>query len=102
MSEIATPLVFQLGTGAVVGFVVGYAIKKVAKLIVVLIGIFLLALVYLSSQSILKVNYDKLIEVVSGWLGGAGQAVGWLTSIVAVLPFAGSFMAGFFLGFKMG
>lgn len=102
MSEIATPLVFQLGTGAIGGFVVGYAIKKVAKLIVVLIGIFLLALVYLSSQSILTVNYDKLFDAVSDGLGGAGSAVGWLTPIIAHLPFAGSFLAGFFFGFKMG
>lgn len=102
MSEIATPLVFQLGTGAVGGFVVGYAIKKVAKLIVVLIGICLLALIYLSSQGILAVNYGKLFDAVSGWLGGAGEAVGWLTPIIAHLPFAGSFLVGFFLGFKMG
>lgn len=102
MSEIATPLVFQLGTGAVGGFVVGYAIKKVAKLIVVLIGILLLALIYLSSQGILTVNYGELDKAVRGWLGGAGQAVGWLTPIIAHLPFAGSFLVGFFLGFKMG
>ena len=102
MSEIATPLVFQLGTGAVGGFVVGYAIKKVAKLIVVLIGVFLLALVYLSSQGILYVNYDKLFDAVSGGLGGAESAVGWLTPIIAHLPFAGSFLAGFFFGFKLG
>ncbi len=102
MSEIVTPLVFQLGAGAVGGFVVGYAIKKVAKLIVVLIGVFLLALVYLSSQGILYVNYDKLFDAVSGGLGGAGSAVGWLTPIIAHLPFAGSFFVGFFLGFKLG
>ncbi len=102
MSEIATPLVFQLGTGAIGGFVVGYAIKKVAKLIVVLIGIFLLALIYLSSQGILYVNYDKLSDAVSGWLGGTGQAVNWLTPIIAHLPFAGTFLVGFFLGFKLG
>lgn len=42
MSEIATPLVFQLGAGAIGGFVVGYAIKKVAKLIVVSLEFFFL------------------------------------------------------------
>jgi uncharacterized membrane protein (Fun14 family) len=102
MSEIVTPLVFQLGAGGVGGFVVGYAIKKIAKLIVVLIGILLLGLIYLSSQGILEVNYSKLFDAIQGWLGGAGQAVGWLTPIIAHLPFAGSFMVGFFLGFKMG
>ena len=102
MSEIATPLMFQLGTGAIGGFVVGYAIKKVAKLIVVLIGIFLLALVYLSSQGILEVNYGKLNTAVGDWLRNAGMAAGLLTPIIAHLPFAGSFTAGLFLGFKMG
>jgi len=102
MDGIVTPLVFQLGTGGIGGFVVGYAIKKIAKLIVVLIGIFLLALIYLSSQGILSVNYEKLSEAVSRWLGGAGEAVAWLTPIIAHLPFAGSFLVGFFLGFKLG
>jgi uncharacterized membrane protein (Fun14 family) len=102
MSEIATPLVFQLGTGAVGGFLVGYAIKKVAKLIAVLIGVFFLVLIYLSWRGILAVNYEKLREAVSGWLGAAEQTVGWLTPIIAHLPFAGSFLVGFFLGFKMG
>jgi uncharacterized membrane protein (Fun14 family) len=102
MSEIASPLVFQLGTGAIGGFVVGYAVKKIAKLIAILIGIFILALIYLSSQGILAVNYERLSTAVSGWLRGAGEAFGWLTPLVAHLPFAGSFLIGFFLGFKMG
>lgn len=102
MDGIVTPLVFQLGTGAIGGFVVGYAIKKVAKLIVILIGIFLLALIYLSSQDIVSVNYGKLFDAVSGLLGGAGEAFGWLTSIISYLPFAGSFLAGFLFGFKLG
>lgn len=102
MSGIASPLVFQLGTGAIGGFVVGYTIKKLAKLIVIMIGIFLLALIYLSSANILTVNYGELDKAVREWLGGAGQAVGWLTPIIAHLPFAGSFLVGFFLGFKMG
>jgi uncharacterized membrane protein (Fun14 family) len=102
MSEIVSPLVFQLGTGAIGGFVVGYAIKKLAKLIAILIGVFILALIYLSSQGILDVNYGKLSKAVSGWLQRAGEALAWLTPIVAHLPFAGSFLVGFFLGFKMG
>jgi uncharacterized membrane protein (Fun14 family) len=36
MSEIVSPLVFQLGTGGVGGFIVGFALKKLSKLILFL------------------------------------------------------------------
>jgi uncharacterized membrane protein (Fun14 family) len=32
LSEILTPVVYELGLGAVGGFVVGFALKKIAKL----------------------------------------------------------------------
>jgi uncharacterized membrane protein (Fun14 family) len=44
MSEIITPVVWQLGLGAVGGFVVGFALKKITKVFIVIIGEFVLAL----------------------------------------------------------
>jgi uncharacterized membrane protein (Fun14 family) len=35
MSEVISPLVFQLGLGGIGGFVVGYALKKLSKLILI-------------------------------------------------------------------
>lgn len=102
MSEIVTPIVYQLGIGAVGGFIVGYALKKVTKIIAVVVGLFILALIVLGASGILMVNYGKLFEAVSGLFGESGQALGWLTAIVAHLPFAGSFMVGVFLGWKIG
>ncbi|MEM2117898.1 MAG: FUN14 domain-containing protein [Candidatus Bathyarchaeia archaeon] len=102
MGELVTPLVYQLGIGAVGGFICGYAIKKISKLIVILIGVFLIALVYLSTQGIININYSALWDAVAGWLGGAQQAASWLVGILSILPFIGSFAVGFLLGFKLG
>lgn len=102
MSELVTPLVYQLGIGAIGGFICGYAIKKISKLIVILIGVFLIALIYLSTQGIININYSALWDAVTGWLGGAQQAASWLVGVISVLPFVGSFAVGFLLGFKLG
>lgn len=102
MSEIVSPLVFQLGLGAVGGFVVGFALKKLAKLFIVLIGIFIIALLYLGTSGVISINYSALWSTIAGWLGGAAQAAGWLVGLVSLLPFVGSFVVGFFLGLKIG
>jgi len=102
MSEIVSPLVFQLGLGGVGGFVVGFALKKLAKLFIVLIGIFVIALLYLGTSGIISINYSALWSTIAGWLGGAAQAAGWLVGLVSLLPFVGSFLVGFLLGLKIG
>lgn len=102
MSEIITPLVYQLGLGAVGGFILGFALKKIAKIFIVVIGIFILALLYLGVGNIIGINYGALSNAIGGWLGTAGQAASWIVGLISLLPFIGSFMMGFFLGFKLG
>jgi uncharacterized membrane protein (Fun14 family) len=102
MSEILSPLVYQFGIGGIGGFIVGYAIKKISKLVVVLIGLFIIALVYLSTQGIININYQALLQASSKLIGEAPEAVSWLARIISVLPFAGSFVVGFLIGFKLG
>ena len=102
MSEIVSPLIFQLGIGGVGGFIVGFALKKLSKLILFLTGLFLLALIYLSTQGIINVDYASLFNALSGLIGAAGSAFSWLVGVISLLPFAGSFLVGFLLGFKIG
>ena len=102
MSEILSPVAYQLGVGGVGGFIVGYAFKKISKLIIILAGLFFLLLLYLGYSGIISINYDKLLEAIENGLGLSGQAVQWLIGIISILPFAGSFTVGFFLGLKMG
>jgi len=102
MSEIITPVVYQLGLGAVGGFIVGFALKKITKLFIVIIGLFVLALLYLGINGVININYGALWETIANGLGLAGQAASWVVGIISVLPFIGSFVVGFLLGFKIG
>jgi uncharacterized membrane protein (Fun14 family) len=102
MSDILPSVVYQLGVGGIGGFIAGYAIKKISKLIVVLIGIFIIFLVYLGTRGIISINYEALWNALAGLLSFAGQAASWLIGLISLLPFMGSFLAGFVLGFKLG
>lgn len=102
MSEVVLPIVYQLGAGGIIGVVVGYAVKKMMKIVAVILGIFALALIYMEYKGIVNVNYEKLSELVEKAYGGTGSVSQWLTPIVAHLPFAGTFFVGFAIGFKAG
>ncbi len=102
MSELLTPVVYQLGIGGVLGFFAGYAIKKLTKLIAVVIGLMALLLIYLGYEGIITINYEKLIEKVQSLIGIVGQSSDLITPMISSLPFAGSFLAGAALGLKFG
>ena len=102
MSEIISPLAFQLGIGAVGGFILGFALKKLAKLFLVLIGILIIILLYLGTSEVISINFSALWSTIAGWLGGAAQAASWLVGLISLLPFVGSFFVGFLLGLKIG
>lgn len=102
MSEIMSPLVYQLGIGGIGGFIVGFTIKKISKLLMVLLGLFIIALLYLGTSGIISINYEALWEAVANGLGIVGQMTSWIIDLVSLIPFMGSFLVGFLLGLKMG
>ena len=54
------PLASTIGFGGIVGFLVGFALKRIMKILAVIAGVFFAALLYLESQHIVNVNWDKL------------------------------------------
>jgi uncharacterized membrane protein (Fun14 family) len=102
MSEIFPSLGYQLGIGGVGGFIVGYAFKKLSKLLVIVLGLFIVALLYLGIEGIISINYDALWNALANSLGMAESAFSWIVGLISLLPFAGSFIVGFLLGFKLG
>ncbi len=102
MTDLISPLAFQLGIGGIGGFIVGFAIKKLSKLILILIGLFIALLIYLGAQGVININYGALWDAVSGLVSWAGSALSWLIGVLSLLPFAASFVAGFLLGLKLG
>src|SRR6187200_1132175 len=54
------PLVSTIGFGGIVGFLIGFTLKRIMKILAVIAGVFFAALLYLESQHIVNVNWDKL------------------------------------------
>ena len=101
------PLVTSIGVGSIAGFAIGYAIKKVFKIGLSVLGLFFAAVVYLQPQGVVNVNWDK-VEVISR---SAATAVSNISidgqgteSIIANLglPLTGSMAMGIAVGFMRG
>lgn len=94
----------EFGTGAVIGALIGFAAKKVAKLIAVIVGLELVVFKLLESRGILVVDWDRL----GAAFLGAGEAAAsqtppsWLMTILSTLSIGAGFTGGFLLGFKQG
>lgn len=104
--ETFYPLLSQLGFGGILGFVIGYASKKLLKILMVFIGLFFMSLLYLSYMGFIQINYDKISQSVEGFLKSLFSLFSGGLSLPAFLsiniPFVGSFIVGFGLGFKIG
>ena len=98
MSEVLPPIAYQLGIGGFGGFFVGYIVKKVLKIAIIL-GVFIFALIYFAYRDVINVNYSELIESISEY---AGSAWGFVMPLLSNLPFIGSFILGLLLGLKVG
>jgi uncharacterized membrane protein (Fun14 family) len=108
-----------IGGGFFVGILIGYALKKVIKLVAVIVGLFLFGLAYLQYQQIATVNWDKLQRVSEGTITTLANATTQLsdsvgnatsgdhtTTAIAItnfsIPLTGSMAMGFALGFMKG
>ena len=97
MSELAS-----LSMLGVAGFLIGYAIKKLIKLLLFLAGLFLLALVGLEYLGAIKIYYDKLGETLINILSSIQK---WLPEIIPTISgmfYSISFGGGFLLGLLKG
>src|SRR5512133_496675 len=87
------PFVSTIGFGGIAGFLVVFAIKRIMKILAVIAGLLFAALLYLESQHIVNVNWDKLQTISNSILSTIGTATnataattgGGLGSIQAIL-----------------
>jgi uncharacterized membrane protein (Fun14 family) len=93
----------EAGTGAVIGGLIGFAAKKIAKIIAVIIGLELALFRFLETKGYLTVNWEKIS---GGILRGGQQAADasgtWLNAIISTLSIGAGFTGGFLVGFKRG
>jgi len=100
--ELITPLATQLGIGGVAGFCVGYAMKKIAKLAAIILGVVFIGLQYLAYNGIIDIDYTALKSWASSLIGEAGEAQGLIIDIFANVPFGTGLAGGILLGLKKG
>lgn len=99
MSAVFTNILFPLSTGGAGGFLIGYAAKKIVKILIFFLGLYSLSLFYLVHIGVIDVNSEKLAAATSSLLA---QTAGFFSVAIAYLPFSGSFAAGFALGIMKG
>src|SRR5215203_7366368 len=113
------PTAATLGGGFFVGILIGYALKKVIKLLAIIVGLFLAGLAYLQYQQIANINWNKLQTVsedaittlsnaiiihIPGF-GDSSYATATASSLAMTsfgIPLTGSISAGFTIGFIKG
>ncbi len=96
-----TSLGIQIGGSALLGAVIGFAAKKVAKVIAIIVGLQLVLFKFLESQGILVVNWGKLGGAFEGLASDApGQAQSLATTFISTAGIGAGFAGGFVLGFK--
>lgn len=96
-----------IGGGFFAGLVTGWALKKAIKLAAVVVGLFLGALIYLQSQTILNINWNNLQSVSKTVLSTIDNPITNTeenSNIVGNvgIPLTGSLSAGFVIGFMKG
>jgi uncharacterized membrane protein (Fun14 family) len=115
------PTAATMGGGFFIGILIGYALKKVIKLIAIVVGLFLAGLAYLQYHQIASINWNKL-QTVSGNAittlsnaiiihipgissGDTSHAAATASSLAMTsfgIPLTGSMSAGFTIGFIKG
>ena len=65
LASSATPI----AVGGIAGFLVGYAIKKVIKIVLIIAGLLIVAFVALGYQQYVSVDWNRVQEAGSGLMG---------------------------------
>jgi uncharacterized membrane protein (Fun14 family) len=109
ITDAFTSISATLGGGFLVGVLLGYAIKKVLKIIAVVVGLFLAGLAYLQYQQIASFDWNRIEGVVTATLGNITSQISSSQHGVAALamsnlgiPLTSSMSAGFAVGFMKG
>ncbi|HET8985926.1 MAG TPA: FUN14 domain-containing protein [Trueperaceae bacterium] len=99
------PWVQQLTFGAVAGFIAGYALKKVGKVVAIVLGLLFVALQLLAWSGFISVDWGVIQRQVDPLLEGESLQRSWrglLAMLTYNIPFAAAFVPAFILGVRRG
>jgi len=99
------PWVQQIGFGAVAGFVAGYALKKVGKLVALAIGLLFIVIQLLAWWGFLSVDWGVVQRTVDPLLESGSLNQAWRSLVTVMtynIPFAAAFVPAMVLGIRRG
>ena len=105
VSDAAIPLLSQLGFGGVVGFLVGFTLKKVSKLVAIALGLIFILLQVLAYYGIVVIQWDPVASWWSQVTEPAKLQGLWATLrdiLFTNVPALAGAIPGFLLGLKRG
>jgi uncharacterized membrane protein (Fun14 family) len=105
-------LAVTLGGGIFGGILIGYALKKIIKIVAIIVGFFLAAMAYLQYQQIANINWDRLQAIsedtltalanatqqIPGFDGNSNVPPELIMTNLGI-PLTGSLVIGFTIGF---
>ena len=91
------------GIGLVTGFVIGYAFKKISKLLVIILGFILIGTQLLVYNGIINVDWAIIESLTKEIISNQDLSLGSIKQVLLVnLPFTAAAGIGFLLGLKKG
>ena len=105
--ETISPTLFSMGSGGLIGFLIGFAIKRIFKILAVISGLFLGALIYLQSQNLISINWDRLQDMTQSTVTVLSHTLTDTSQISIIsgnlgIPLTGGLAAGFAFGVMKG
>ena len=116
-----SPFLTNVGFGGLVGFLIGFVIKKIFKILAIVAGVCFAVLMYLEQQGMVSINWDKINVAYHGVLstvtntitnsttatGGIGGSHTTASSLLPAItnlgiPLTGSMATGFAIGIMKG
>jgi uncharacterized membrane protein (Fun14 family) len=97
-----------IGGGFIGGLLLGFAIKKVVKLIAVVVGLFIAGLAYLQYQQIAYFDWDKIERMITATFGNISSQIVTSQDVSSFaltnlgIPLTSGMSAGFAVGFMKG
>jgi uncharacterized membrane protein (Fun14 family) len=95
--ESITPILYSVGIGIIGGFLVGYIVKKILNLAIVL-GVFTLGILYLGQTNMINLNFEEITASTSRF----ENVIQTFAPLISGIPFVGSFSLGFLGGLRYG
>jgi uncharacterized membrane protein (Fun14 family) len=104
VSNTLIPIVSQLGFGVVVGFIVGFTLKQVGKLVAIVLGLIFILIQGLAYSGIITVQWEPIMNwwlhfTIINVLQGHWETVSRI--LLSNIPSFSGAIPGLLLGFKM-